>query len=285
MSDQAAVLREMARKRDLASPDKGRRPGQLIAVTSGKGGVGKTNVVVNLALALGRVKQRVAIFDADFGLANIDVVLGLTPTYHMGHVIEGILPLQEIILEGPEGVHIIPASSGIQDLTVMTQKQRDRLVFQLDEVLSSYDYIFIDTAAGISDNVIRFLMAAPRVVVVCAPEPTAIVDAYALIKVLFRRSPSKDVLVLVNLVKGQKEAENVFNQLARVVQRFLGRQVHLLGYIPRDDKVGLAVRRQEPLLISYPKSFVSRSFHRLAEDLQCNPLALGGAAPILQEMI
>ena len=285
MSDQAAVLRQMARKRDLDSQDGVRRPGQLIAVTSGKGGVGKTNVVVNLALALGRAKQRVAIFDADFGLANVDVVLGLAPTYHMGHVIEGILPLQEIILEGPEGVHIIPASSGIQDLAVMTQKQRDQLVLQLDEVLSSYDYIFIDTAAGISDNVIRFLMAAPRVVVVCAPEPTAIVDAYALIKVLFRRSPSKDVLVLVNLVEDQKEAESVFNQLARVVHRFLGRQVHLLGFIPRDDKVGQAVRRQKPLLISYPKSCVSRSFHRLAEDLQCNPLALGEAAPILQEMI
>lgn len=285
MADQAAVLRQMARKHNLDSRDRGRTPGQLIAITSGKGGVGKTNVVVNLALALGRAKQRVAIFDADFGLANVDVVLGVAPTYHMGHVIEGILPLKEIIFEGPEGVHIIPASSGIQDLTVMTQEQRDQLVSQLDEVLSSYDYIFIDTAAGISDNVIRFLMAAPRVVVVCAPEPTAIVDAYALIKVLFRRSPTKDVLVLVNLVEGRKEAESVFNQLARVVQRFLGRQIHLLGYIPRDDKVGQAVRRQEPLLISYPKSFVSRSFHRLAEDLQCNPLALGEAAPILQEMI
>ncbi len=285
MPDQAAALREMVRKQSPKPGVAGTGPGQLIAITSGKGGVGKTNVVVNLALALTRAKQRVAIFDADFGLANVDVVLGLAPTYHMGHVIEGILPLREIILEGPEGVHIIPASSGIQDLAVMSQAQRDELVFQLDQVLSSYDYIFIDTAAGISDNVIRFLMAAPRVVVVCAPEPTAIVDAYALIKVLFRRSPSKDVLVLVNLVEGRKEAENVFNQLARVVQRFLGRRIHLLGHVPRDDKVGKAVRRQEPLLISYPKSPGSLSFHRLAEDLQCNPFSLGEASPIWQEMI
>ena len=285
MADQAAVLRQMARKHNLGSQDGVRMPGQLIAITSGKGGVGKTNVVVNLALALSRAKQRVAIFDADFGLANVDVVLGLAPTYHMGHVIEGILPLQKIILEGPEGIHIIPASSGIQDLAVMSQEQRDQLVSQLDQVLSSYDYIFIDTAAGISDNVIRFLLAAPRVVVVCAPEPTAIVDAYALIKVLFRRCPSKDVLVLVNLVADRKEAENVFNQLARVVRRFLGRRIHLLGHVPKDDKVGKAVRRQEPLLISYPKSLVSRSFHRLAEDLQCNPFALGEADPIWQEMI
>ena len=200
----------MVRKQSPKPGVAGTGPGQLIAITSGKGGVGKTNVVVNLALALTRAKQRVAIFDADFGLANVDVVLGLAPTYHMGHVIEGILPLREIILEGPEGVHIIPASSGIQDLAVMSQAQRDELVFQLDQVLSSYDYIFIDTAAGISDNVIRFLMAAPRVVVVCAPEPTAIVDAYALIKVLFRRSPSKDVLVLVNLVEGRMVCRNSF---------------------------------------------------------------------------
>jgi len=177
MSDQAAALRELARSQRYVAQPQLTSHCQLIAVTSGKGGVGKTHVVVNLALALRRAGQRVAILDADFGLANVDVLLGLTPSFHLGHVIEGIQPLKAIIVDGPEGIGIIPASSGIQELTEIGSSQQAHLINELSQVMECYDYILIDTAAGISNNVIRFLLVARRVIVVSAPEPTAIVDA------------------------------------------------------------------------------------------------------------
>lgn len=273
MPNQAAALAVMAQNRHFEAQFEPDTKCQVIAITSGKGGVGKTHVVVNLAIALRRAGQRVAIFDADFGLANVDVFLGLTPTFHLGHVIEGTLPLKSIILEGPEGIHIIPASSGIQELTDLSEVKRSQLLFQLRQVVDSYDFILIDTAAGISNNVIRFLIPSRRVIVVVAPEPTAIVDAYALIKVLLRRDRKKEVLILVNFVQDKAEAEEVFQQLARVVERFLGQKVQWLGFVPKDEKVSQSVRRQQPLLISHPKTLVSRCFVRIADTLRhtCHP--------------
>ena len=250
---------------------------QVIAITSGKGGVGKTYVVVNLAIALQRAGKRVAILDGDFGLANIDVQLGLTPQFHLGHVIEGLQTLRSIIVHGPEGIHVIPASSGIQELATMGEGRRQTILAQLKDLLREYDFILIDTAAGISDNVIRMLNVSRRVVVVCAPEPTAIVDAYALIKVLMRRDKGKEVLLLVNSVQGSLEAEEVHKQLAHVVERFLGCQLGFLGSIPRDSKVTESVRRQKPVLISHPKAIVSRSILKIAETLMQRP-------PVINEM-
>ncbi|MFQ5738025.1 MAG: MinD/ParA family protein [Acidobacteriota bacterium] len=270
MEDQATLLREMVHRSPAPPPHKLSKC-QLIGVTSGKGGVGKTSVVVNLAMALRRSGHKVAIFDADFGLANVDVFLGLTPSYHIGHVISGAMPLKSIITEGPEGLHILPASSGIQELTGMGETRRERLIAQLDGLLDSYDYILIDTAAGISENVVRFLTVSRRVIVVSAPEPTAIVDAYALIKVLLKRDDSKEILVLINSVRGEEEAVDVFHQLAGVVERFLGQEVRLLGFVPRDEKMHQSVRKQEPILISYPKTAASRAFFRIARALQSIP--------------
>ncbi len=265
MIDQATQLRKHVQSLGLDGAPETAGDCQVIAVTSGKGGVGKTYVTVNLAIALRRTGKRVAIFDGDFGLANVDVLLGLTPPYHLGHVIAGVQRLKSIVLEGPEGIHIIPASSGIQELTSMGDRRRQALLTQFQELVNDYDYILIDTAAGISDNVMRLLNAARRVVVVCAPEPTAIVDAYALIKVLFRREEGKEVLLLVNSVQDSQEAEDVHRQLAHVVERFLGRRIEFLGSIPRDARVTESVRRQEPLMLSHPKTQVSRCFVKVAD--------------------
>lgn len=273
MMDQAEALRELVEKQnpsfrgaDSFPPEKSPR-GQIIAITSGKGGVGKTNVVVNLAISLRRSGKEVAILDADFGLANVDVLLGLNPTFHLGHVIEGIQPLRSVIVEGPEGIHIIPASSGIQELTQLSEEKRSILLGQMMSILDSYDFVLVDTAAGISDNVVRLLAVSRKVIVVSAPEPTAIVDAYALIKVLLKRDPEKEVLVLVNSVLDEQEAKEVFDQLARVVDRFLGRSLQLVGFIPRDEKVQHSVRQQKPVVLRYPRTLVTRCFERIAEKL------------------
>lgn len=279
-TDQAAVLRQLVQRSGHAGQIRPARPCELVSVTSGKGGVGKTNVVVNLAIALSRAGRRVAILDADFGLANVDVFLGLTPQFHLGHVIEGICRLEEIIIEGPEGIGIIPASSGIQELTEMGEIKRGRLIRELDSVMKNYDFFLIDTAAGISNNVIQFLVLSPRVIVVCAPEPTAIVDAYALIKVLMKRDAGIEILLLVNSADSEREALSVHRQLDSVASRFLGRKIHLLGFIPRDLKVSQSVRRQMPLLISHPRTLVSRCFVRVAQTLlnrQSSPARLGKA--------
>ncbi|HRV07895.1 MAG TPA: MinD/ParA family protein [Acidobacteriota bacterium] len=267
--DQATELRRAIESLQLEPviPGPVRSKCQVLAVTSGKGGVGKTYVVVNLALALRKQGKRVVILDGDFGLANVDVLLGITPKYHLGHVIEGIQTLRGIIVEGPDGVHIIPASSGIQELTRMGERHRRAILDQLVELFDEYDFVLIDTAAGISDNVTRLLAAALRVIVVCNPEPTALVDAYALIKVLLRKDGAKEVLLLVNSVQDQAEAVDVFQQLAEVAKRFLGAELQLLGSIPRDSRVHESVRRQLPLVLSHPSSMVSRCFGRIAQEL------------------
>jgi len=274
MIDQATGLRKHVERMNLGALNRNSSSCQVVAITSGKGGVGKTCVVVNLAIALRRSGKKVAVLDGDFGLANVDVQLGLTPTYHLGHVIEGSQSLRSIMVPGPEDIQIIPASSGIQELTSMGERRRQIILQQLEELLDEFDFFLIDTAAGISDNVIRLLNVSRRVVVVCAPEPTAIVDAYALIKVLCRRDQRKEVLLLVNSAQDSLEAEEVHKQLAHVVDRFLGRQLEFLGSIPRDIKITESVRRQEPLMITHPKSFVGRSFVKIAESLIRRPPAV-----------
>ena len=268
MTDQANALRDIARKHNGFEAGLGSGTGcQVIAVTSGKGGVGKTSIVVNVSIALQKAGKKVAILDADFGLANVDVFFGLVPTHNLGHVLEGILPLKSIILEGPEGVHIIPAGSGLQELTDMADSTRDRILLELSGILNQYDFLLIDTASGISNNVVGLLAVSARVVVVSMPEPTAMLDAYALIKVLLRRNRSKEILLVINSAESDDEAQRVFSQLARVVQSFLAKQITLLGFVLKDDKVSEAVRQQVPIFLSNPRAGVSRCFTRIAASL------------------
>ncbi len=199
--DQASTIRDARTKDQSESRAVTTSTGtHIVAVTSGKGGVGKTNVVANLAAVLSDLGKKVLVFDADLGLANIDVLLGLAPRFHLGHVLIGKKALSEIIVPGPKGMRIIPASSGIQGLTEITNEQRNHLVDSFSELDSDIDYLIIDTAAGVSRNVIHFLLPAHEVIVVSAPEPTAIVDAYAVIKILLTEDPEKDVKVLMNSV-------------------------------------------------------------------------------------
>jgi len=182
---------------------------KIVAVTSGKGGVGKTNVVANLSVCLSELGKKVVVLDADFGLANLDVLMGLTPRYHLGHVLFGNKLLAEIMVQGPQGIRIIPASSGLQRMSELTVAQRNHLKESFTNLDSDTDYFIIDTAAGISRNVIHFLLSAQEVIVVSAPEPTAIVDAYAIIKIILAEDHDKNIQVLINSVERAEEAQEL----------------------------------------------------------------------------
>jgi flagellar biosynthesis protein FlhG len=240
---------------------------KIIAVTSGKGGVGKTNVVANLSVCLSELGKKVVVLDADFGLANLDVLLGLTPRYHLGHVLFGNKTLTEIMVQGPQGIQIIPASSGLQRMSELTLAQRNHLIESFTDLDSETDYFIIDTAAGISRNVIHFLLSAQEVIVVSAPEPTAIVDAYAVIKIILAEDPKKQIQVLINSVDRAEDAQEVFCQINSVVKRFLNREVEYLGHVEKDTHVPQAVRSQMLVAHRFPNSSASRSFRNLARRM------------------
>ena len=258
----------------------------ILAVTSGKGGVGKTNVAVNVGLSLARLGNRVGILDADFGLGYVDVMLGLTPHSHLGHVLLGEKTLADIVMTGPLGIQVIPASSGLQALTTMTALQRMKLRELLDAFRRGLDFLIIDTAAGISDNVIETLCMAERVAIVTSLEPSAVVDAYAMAKVLTQMSPAIEIGVVVNSVRDGDEAGLAFKQLDVAASRFLGRSLRYYGFIAEDRAVRDAVLVQRAVVDHLPQAVASRCFRILASRLAGlgrGPgglrLAVGAASP------
>jgi flagellar biosynthesis protein FlhG len=263
---------------------KGHGP-KILAVTSGKGGVGKTNVVANLSASLSELGKKIVVLDADFGLANIDVLLGLTPRYHLGHVLFGNKTLNEIMIQGPQGIRIIPASSGLQRMSELTSVQRKNLVESFTSLDSETDYFVIDTAAGISRNVIHFLLSAQEVIVVSAPEPTAIVDAYAVIKIILAEDPNKEIQVLINSVDQGEDAHEVFCQINSVVKRFLNREINYLGHIRKDSCVPKAVRSQILVTHRYPDSPASRCFRDLARRIVQREKAAGFSDDLIWEKL
>ena len=242
-------------------------PVQVIAVTSGKGGVGKTNVVANLAYSLSRLKRRVLILDADMGLANLDVLLGLIPKYTIHDILMGEKSLDEIMMDGPGGVRILPASSGVQELTDLTTQQRMVLLSQLESLSEGTDVLLIDTAAGISSNVMFFSTMANEIVVIASPEPTSITDAYATMKVLTTRYGEKYFHLLVNFARDESEGLEVYRHLSMVTERFLNLSIRYLGFIPADGHVQKAVKQQRAVAELYPDCFASRSFLAVAERI------------------
>lgn len=240
---------------------------RVIAITSGKGGVGKTNIVANLGYALCKAGKKVLIFDADLGLGNLDVLLGLTPRYNLSHVIEGKKQLSEIIVSGPGNLKILPASSGVQELTKLTSSQKMTVFNDLHTLLSNYDIVLIDTAAGISSNVLYFNASANEIMVVVTPEPTSITDAYALIKILSVKYQEKHFRLLVNLAKNNREADDVSRQLCLVANRFLDVSIEYFGSVLIDDNVKIGVRKQKIVSEIAPMTQASRNIAELAHKL------------------
>ncbi|MBC7346437.1 MAG: MinD/ParA family protein [Clostridia bacterium] len=259
MDDQAARLRELVARRSF--------PLRTLAVGSGKGGVGKTSVALNLGLALSERGRRVAVLDGDLGLANVDVMLGLSPHYTLYDVLAGQRTLEEIVLKGPANLHVIPGGSGIAALANLSAAQRQRLVESLRLAVQEMEFLIIDTGAGIGQAVMSFLLAADEVIVVLTPEPTALADAYALIKVLAQGKMHRWVYLLVNRVSGPSEARQTLRRLQVVVQRFLGIELRFLGFIPEDAAVSSAVLQQRPLLLSYPRSRAAEQLRFIAQRL------------------
>jgi flagellar biosynthesis protein FlhG len=239
----------------------------VLAVTSGKGGVGKTNVTVNVALSLARLGYRVGLIDADFGLGNVDVMLGLTPENHLGHLLAGEKTLAEIVIRGPLGVEVIPASSGLQSITSMSPAQRTVLRDALHAFASRLDFLLIDTAAGISDNVVETLRLAERVAIVTSLEPSAVVDAYATAKILTQTSPQTEIGVIVNSVRDGDEAGLAFRQLDIAASRFLGRSLRYYGFVAEDRAVRDSVLAQRAVVDHLPQAAASRCFRILASRL------------------
>ncbi len=242
---------------------------RVISITSGKGGVGKTNAVANLAYALAQLGKKVLIVDADLGLANIDILFGLTPKYTLQHVIMGQKRLTEVIVSGPGGVKVLPASSGVEELTNLTTEQRKRLLAEFSYLDEAYDFILIDTAAGISSNVIYFNLAASEIINIVEPDPTSFTDAYALMKVLSVKYGVKEFKIILNNVNSEAEAKELFEKLKLVSSKFLQIQLYYLGYILHDEKLKEAVRMQKAVVEAFPYAKASRCFYQIVKNL-CN---------------
>lgn len=266
--DQAEKLRKIVKEQ--SSP---RHISRVITVTSGKGGVGKSSIAVNLAIALSRLGKRVVIIDADFGLANIEVMLGIRPTYNLADLMFRGKNLSDIITQGPENIGFISGGSGIQELTNLSKDQIIYLIRKLVELDQSVDIIIIDTGAGITDSVLEFVAASSEILLVATPEPTSITDAYALLKTVNRKSDfSIDdtvIKIISNRVTPDEDGEEIYKKLSIVVTRFLKLKLEYLGHIPIDNTVSKAVMRQRPAICEYPNSTFSNQIISFAKQL-CN---------------
>lgn len=247
-------------------------PVQVIAVTGGKGGVGKSNVSINLSVCLANMGRRVALLDADLGLANIDVMLGLRPKQNLEDVLAGECTLTDIMLTGPSGIRIIPASSGTQRMTMLGAAEHAGLIHAFSEISHQIDVLVIDTAAGISDSVISFVRASQEVLVVVCDEPSSITDAYALIKLLNKDYGVDRFRVLANMTRTTQEGRNLYNKLTQVTDRFLDVTLQFVGSVPFDEAVRKAVQRQRPVVEMSPRSKASLAYKQLAEKVDLWPL-------------
>jgi len=260
--DQADGLRRMIQP----------RPVKVIAVTGGKGGIGKTNVSVNLAIALARQNRKVMLMDADFGLANVDVMLGLNSRQNLSHVISGECTLEEITVDGPAGLKILPSASGNNNMLNLNTLEHGGLIRAFSDVTHDVDVLLIDTAAGLSESVVTYARAAHEVVIVVCDEPASLTDAYALIKVLNRYHGVSRFHILANMTCNHYEGRSLFGKLSKVAQRFLDVSLTYMGAIPYDEYLRKAVQRQQAVVEAFPRSSSAISFGRLARKADAWPM-------------
>jgi flagellar biosynthesis protein FlhG len=272
--DQATQLRSLMRDQRGIEPIVG-RPGtsaahraSVIAITSGKGGVGKTNIAVNLAIKLASAGKRVVLLDADLGLANADVICNIDLPANLSHVIARRKELSDVLVKAPGGFSLIGGASGLARMADLSDADRQRLVDAMGELEKNADVILIDTGAGISPNVLAFTRAADEVLVITTPEPTAITDAYAVVKVISRDNAERRVSLLVNQVRNAGEARIVHDRIAKVARQFLSMRIYDAGFIPADEQVSAAVRKRSPFVISAPRCPASHAVAQLAMRLE-----------------
>ena len=257
-NNQAAGLHNISRS----------KPVKVIAITAGKGGVGKSNVSVNLAVALAQQGNKVLLLDADLGLANVDIMLGLHTKYNLSHVMQGSCHLTDIMLEGPEGIKVVPASSGTEYMTQLTIAEHAGIINAFNELTDELDYMIIDTAAGISDTVLSFARSSQELIVVVCDEPTSLTDAYALIKVMNKRYQWQHFHIIANMVRKINDGRELYNKLFRVAGQFLDVRLEYLGAIPFDEHVHEAVKKQKAVLSIWPESSASKALIKMADSIK-----------------
>jgi flagellar biosynthesis protein FlhG len=251
------------------------RPVQVIAVTGGKGGVGKSNISVNLGIALAEMQRRVVLLDADLGLANVDVLLGIRATHTLADVLAGTHSLSEVLVTGPGGMKIVPASSGVQRMAELSRTEHAGLINAFNDLSDDVDVLIVDTAAGISDTVVSFVRAANEVLVVVCDEPSSITDAYALIKLLNKEYGMFRFRVIANMTRSPQEGLSLFNKLNTVCEKFLDVSLQFVGHVPFDENVRKAVQRQKALLEFAPTSKAAVAIRALAKTVDQWPLPGG----------
>lgn len=279
--DQAQRLREMVELMTQAPPPVSlhvdTHPVRTLAVTSGKGGVGKSNIVANLAIALARRGRKILVVDADLSLANIHVLLGLQPRFNLAHVIAGEKRLGEIVLQGPYGVSVIPASSGIAELAMMREKDLESLMDQFADFIPEMDIVLIDTAAGLSDSVLSFVHSAGEVLIVTTPEPTAYLDAYHMLKNIHIHNPAKPVHLVVNMATSDREARKTSSFMVEMSMKFLGHPLSPLGEVLRDPDVPIAIRNQRAFIEEIPHGIATRCIQSIATKLLNTSVCVTGS--------
>ena len=252
----------------LDHPSRWTRPHvRTLVVASGKGGVGKSNLAANLAVALGQCGARVLLVDADLAQANLDLLLGLHPRYDLQHLLSGEKSPEEIVVAGPRGVRLVPAASGVPELAELDDYRREILLRGLSQLEADADLVLIDTSSGVGRNVTSFCLAADDVIIVTSPEMPAFSDAYALVKLLRQQGLTRPPHLLVNMAGSPEEAEETAHRIRLVARRFLHLDVDSWGYVPFDPSVGRAVRRQEPVITAFPQSPAALAYRALAETL------------------
>lgn len=270
MSDQATALRARAAAV--------RRRPRILTVTSGKGGVGKSNVLVNLAIALQQRGHRVVVIDADLGLANVDILLGLQPEFTLQQVVDGERALADVVMSGPAGIRVVPGCNGIPRIADLSARKRRELLAGFAALEAEADFILIDTAAGLGRNVVQFAVAADEVVIVTTPEPSAVTDAYAMIKVLHQERKAPAIRLIVNMARSRAQAVEIADKVTTVTRQFLGVAIQPLGYVLADDHVRQAVMARAPVLLHSPRAPAARAVRAIAVVVETGgqPAGRGG---------